>query len=46
MKTSISSDEPIFGDIAVDPDGVLYGLTLSGEIRKINLLNGTTTLIN
>ena len=42
---TMESAEPIFGDIAVDHDGDIYGLTQGGEIRRIDLDSGTSVFI-
>ncbi len=45
LLTELGTTEPKFGDIAVGPNGSLYGITPIGSIRRINLSNGSTTEI-
>lgn len=40
----LSNEVPLFGDIAVAPDSSLYGLSQGGEIHRIDLETGTTTV--
>ncbi len=45
LLSTLGTDEPIFGDIAVAPSGDIYGLSGLGAICLINLETGTTTEI-
>ncbi len=43
LLSTLGTDEPIFGDIAVAPNGEIYGLSQPGGICLIDLESGTTT---
>ncbi len=45
LLTTLGDSEPVYGDIAVDPSGGLYGLSQDGYIRSIDLDAGTSTEI-
>lgn len=42
--TTITTGLETFGDIAVAPNGTLYGVTDTGDLRVINKSDGTTTV--
>ncbi len=42
LLATLGEDAPIFGDIAVAPDGQLYGLSQAGVITLIDIENQTT----
>lgn len=45
LEVNLVEGTPILGDIAVGPDGTLYGLSQAGDIREINLETGQTTFV-